>query len=78
MTIVTDRYTGVYSGGEYTCWPLEYRNLPDEIEGGDTECDLFWSHCDKSKVGIGNTPQEAFEDLEKKMKEKLKKQGGRK
>lgn len=72
-TIVADRYTGVYSGGLFTCWPLDFFNLPDDIEGGDTDCDIFWFRCDKSEVGIGNTPQEAFEDLEKKIKDKLEK-----
>lgn len=75
-TIVAYRYTGVYSGGKYTCWPLDFWNLPDGIEGGDGECDEFWSKCDKSKVGIGNTPQEAFDDLERKLNDLCNKEHG--
>lgn len=65
-TIVQDRYTGVYSGGKWTCWPLEFYMVPKEIDGYDTECSMFWDDCDRSVVGFGSTPDEALKDLELK------------
>jgi len=65
-TIVQDRYTGTYSGGKWTCWPLEFYMVPKEIDEYDTECSCFWDNCDKSVIGFGSTPDEALKDLELK------------
>lgn len=65
-TIVNDRYSGTYSGGEWLAFPLDYWNVPDEVDGGDIECMLFWDTYD-GVVGKGNTPQGAMEDLIRKM-----------
>ena len=66
-TIVKDRYTGAYSGGEWTCWPLYIEEVPDEIEEGDIPCGDFWRDFDKSCVGIGDSPDDAIKDLRIKL-----------
>lgn len=71
--VISDRYGGSYSGGNYTCfWNADY---PDDVLGGDTECMLIWeeiklgewgpmgfTHPDGGKVGVGvgRTPDEAI------------------
>ena len=66
LTIVRDRYNGVYSGGRFTCWPLPYHAIPREADGRDMECQRFWDYYDKSEVGVGNTVEKAVKDLERK------------
>lgn len=65
-TIVSDRYSGTYSGGQWLAWPLDYDNVPGGSDAGDCECGDFWRHY-KRPVGKGNTPQEALDDLNKIM-----------
>lgn len=65
-TLVADRYSGTYSGGKWLAFPLDYWNVPAEVDGGDIECMMFWDTYD-GVVGKGNTPQEAMEDLINKM-----------
>lgn len=36
-TIVRDRYNGTYSGAEWLAFPLDYWNVPDEVDGGDSD-----------------------------------------
>lgn len=67
-TIVRDRYNGTYSGGEWLAFPLDYWDVPGEVDGGDPECMMFWEHYD-GIVGRGATYQEAMEDLIKQMAE---------
>lgn len=66
LTIIFDRYTGCYSGGKVTVWNTFPENIPDEIFSDDNTCDYFWLHeakdC-KFQYGIGNTIQEAIDDL---------------
>lgn len=62
LTIVSDRYTGAYSGGLFTAWNLYYYEMPEEIGGGDVECSEFWIN-NKIIVGKGKTPNEAVDNL---------------
>jgi len=66
LTIIFDRYTGCYSGGKVTVWNTFPENIPDEIFSDDNTCDYFWLHeakdC-KFKYGVGDTIQEAIDDL---------------
>jgi hypothetical protein len=66
LTIIFDRYTGCYSGGKVTVWNTFPENIPDEIFSDDNTCDYFWLHeakdC-KFQYGIGDTIQEAIDDL---------------
>ena len=71
LTIVEDRYTGVYSGGIYTAWHLAPYEVPKEIDDDDVVCRLFWYKVSDKEVsypvGVGNTIKEAIEDLKKKL-----------
>lgn len=65
IQIEEDRYGGVYSDHRYTAW----RGVrPDEISDGQTDCAEFWDKWkDKAVYGGGETPQEAYLDLVKKI-----------
>ena len=68
LTIVEDRYTGVYSGGIYTAWHLAPYERPEEIDADDVTCYDFWINKSKGYlVGVGDTIKEAIEDLKKKL-----------
>lgn len=71
VTIVSDRYGGTYSGGQYTAWLCDPWDVPSEIDEGDVGCSQFWCNC-KEIVGKGATPMLALEDLRTKLNEKLK------
>lgn len=67
-TITMDRYSGTYSNAKWLAFALDPWDLPDEVGGGDPEEESFWrSHNqDEFPVGKGRTPQEAYEDLQKR------------
>ena len=70
LTIIKDRYNGVYSGGAYTAWNLDHWDLPDGVDGCDPECSLFWDNEAKDyTVGKGATIMDALKDLREKLKE---------
>ena len=62
LTIVSDRYTGAYSGGQYTAWNLSANELPDGIDGDDVDCMSFWRN-NTIPVGKGRTVSEALANL---------------
>lgn len=66
LVIIEDRYTGVYSNGEYTAWNMYFDEIPQDIDGDDVSCYDFW-HSYDGIVGLGRTPNEAIEDLRKKL-----------
>lgn len=68
LTIVKDRYGGCYSHGVYTAWNLEPEEVPCEISSDDLSCGDFWDD-NILPVGLGNTPDEAEQDLLKKIAE---------
>lgn len=67
--IITDRYTGTYSGGEYTAWPCCFDEIPDGIFEDDVTCGSTWGELKtlrtqgRTLFGVGNTPNEALLDL---------------
>lgn len=65
LTIIRDRYNGVYSKGKYLAFNLDYYDIPQEIDGYDVECFDFWCYSEPSKykIGKGNTIEEALENL---------------
>ena len=65
-TIISDRYGGTYSGALWLAFPHDYWDMPEEVDGGDMECYCFWQDYD-GIVGKGATPEDAFNDLRKKM-----------
>lgn len=72
LTIVMDRYSGVYSGGKFTAWNLDPDEVPEEICWDDTSASVFFDNIRKGKstfvYGIGATPDEAAMDLYLKIK----------
>ena len=69
VTVIADRYNGCYSGAAFTAWPLIYTNMPLGPDADDVNCGAFWNEADKRLIGLGATPQEAFDDLTKKARE---------
>lgn len=67
-TIVNDRYSGSYSGALWTAWNMPSEEVPPEIDAGDGDCGAFW-HAFTGIVGKGDTPQAAYDDLARKLKE---------
>ena len=66
-TIIADRYDGSFSGAPWTAWRLSAWEIPDEVEAGDEECHDWWAKQDKSLIGLGQSPQEAYDDLKQKI-----------
>ena len=66
LTIINDRYTGTYSGGIFTAWNMYYYEIPTEPAEGDVICIRFWETT-KIPVGRGETPQEAVDDLTRRL-----------
>ena len=65
LTIIADRYSGVYSGGEYTAWPCGEADIPSEVFMDDVSCAHEWGviKSERQHVGIGCTPSVALVDL---------------
>ena len=67
LTIINDRYTGTYSGGEFTAWNMDYHEIPIAPDDDDVTCATFWAR-NKIPVGRGKTPEEAVRDLGRRLK----------
>ena len=65
LTIKADRYSGVYSGGEYTAWPCGEADIPDGVFMDDVTCAHEWGviKSERQHVGVGCTPSVALVDL---------------
>lgn len=65
LTIKADRYSGVYSGGEYTAWPCDEVEIPSEVFMDDVTCAREWGviKSERQHVGVGCTPSVALVDL---------------
>lgn len=71
VTIILDRYQGTYSGGTFTAWGCHPEHVPDDIYSDDDTCHYFWHHeieSFKYDYGVGNTIQDALDDLYYKSK----------
>lgn len=65
-TIINDRYSGCYSGGKWTAWPLDMDQISDGYLGGDPDEMMLFS--DETLIyGKGDTPDQAYKDLINKM-----------
>ena len=62
LTVVSDRYGGTYSGGNFIAWNLDFDEIPNEINGDDVSCHGFWLD-NEIPVGKGSTIHEAIYDL---------------
>jgi len=61
-TVTKDRYTGAYSNGTWTAWPLEAEEVPDGPWGCDITAMDFWDSYEKP-VGRAETPELALHSL---------------
>lgn len=62
LTIVADRYGGVYSGGEFTAWNVDASDLYDLYEV-DSDDHSYFDGLPKGTYGKGSTPEAAWSDL---------------
>lgn len=62
VTIVADRYHGLYSRGEWLAFPCEPQDIPAAVFGEDNECDEFWKNYEEP-VGKGTYADDALEEL---------------
>lgn len=69
LTIIQDRYNGIYSGGKFTAWNLYPDELPEEAFGDDVTCRCFWAD-QEIMVGRGDTPDEALAMLAVSLEQK--------
>lgn len=60
LTLVEDRYSGVYSGAQFTLWEGE---PPDFIDGGDVECSVGWCNEDIECLAKGNSVGEVLNNF---------------
>lgn len=68
LIIISDRYGGTYSGGEFVAWNCYINQLPPEQAWGDCECCDFWANYDGYPIcGKGATIEEALKDLQDKL-----------
>jgi len=58
--IFADRYGGTYSGGKYVA--LYRKDIPSECFADDVTNSTFWYEYNQP-YGIGDTPNEALENL---------------
>lgn len=79
LTVLMDRYSGIFSGGKFTAWNRDPDLIPEDVYGGDMESASFWEKHYKEQasvkdgfyiIGVGNTPEEAIEDLIQKQIDK--------
>lgn len=62
LTIVSDRYSGTYSGGKFLAFNERVEDIPEGISHSDNGCAGFWSGY-TGIVGKGSTLGEAASDL---------------
>lgn len=63
VTIVPDRYSGTYSGGQWLAFPLPPSAVPADPFGTDTVAAAWWAGVAGLPVGRGDTPDTAHADL---------------
>lgn len=66
LTIIRDRYDGVYSRACWLAFPLDYDEIPEDVTGDDVVCSLFWETY-KEPVGKGAYANDAVIDLMERM-----------
>ena len=70
LTVIADRYDGVYSGGRFLAFNRRFYDIPEAIASDDVSCSEFWSIFKNRNeiVGLGDTPDEAIKNLYHKLK----------
>lgn len=67
LTIMLTRYNGVYEGGKWAAFNLSPAHIPAEAHGNDVTCATWWDYLGSKIAGVGNTPEEAVENLKPKI-----------
>lgn len=62
LTIIRDRYCGIYSDSIFLAFPYSYETLSPDINGDDINCINFWEEY-SGIVGKGNSPESALINL---------------
>lgn len=75
MVVMSDRYSGSYSGFLWIALDCEAPDVPWQIDADDAACMNFWHRAKQekgtfpySRIGLGNTPDEAVNSLKEKLK----------
>jgi hypothetical protein len=69
LCVLKDRYSGSYSGGEWTAWVSGIDYIPRGVFDDDVECLKCWNNLRSSRkegkimFGVGDTVDEALKDL---------------
>lgn len=69
LAIISDRYGGVYSGGNYTAWICGIDYIPEGVFGDDVSCMVTWNTLKSERelgeyiYGVGNSIDETLRDL---------------
>ena len=69
LTVILDRYNGVYSGAKYLAFNLYPDCVPCDVLGDDMDCPDFWAKKHSFPIGKGNTMQDAVDNLYNLIKE---------
>lgn len=73
VTIIMDRHFGSYSGGKWVALNLDAEDSYRLLPGDDVDCMNFWENeINSDSIGVGETPQLAYENLQKKYEELMK------
>jgi hypothetical protein len=67
VTITLARYGGTYEPGRWVAFACLPELLPPDWNAGDVTCARFYEER-MDEIGGGATPQEAYEDLERLMR----------
>ncbi len=66
LTIIRDRYNGIYSGGNWIAFPLRIDEIPAAVNSNDEDCVTFWESY-AEPYGLAESPDAALSDLLEKM-----------
>lgn len=66
LTIIRDRYNGIYSGGDWIAFPRRIDEIPVAVNSNDEDCVTFWESYTEP-YGLGESPDAALSDLLVKM-----------
>ena len=73
LTIVADHFGGSYAGAAFTAWNKDPNEVPGDIFSCDRDCSCFWANANRTEIGFGDTPDEAYADLCAKFGKKARK-----
>lgn len=74
LTVIADRYNGIYSGGKFLAFNCLANEVPDIVNASDASCSRFWSKFYQTTsilpIGVGQTVEEAVGNLYIQLKER--------